>query len=127
VAAWAGAAAEGGHILVGNDFAVTVDQQEFSLALPDSERAALDEIDEDRAGQAPFDRHVLDPGEGFDTVARGADREAEDRVAGGNAESGAQQWLGRIGAAVDDNLLHPQIDVAGEGFLQPGGPAAGFG
>ena len=87
------------------DLAVAVDQHELALVLPDRERAALLQSHDDGAGQAPLDGGVLAPRTGSRCAARASfQREAEDRIALADAERRAQQRLGRVGAALDDDV-----------------------
>ena len=62
--------AEFGDVLVGDDLAVAVDQHELALVLPDGERTAFLQEDDDGAGQPALDGGVLHPGQGFHTLAR---------------------------------------------------------
>ena len=109
---------------------VAVDQHELALVLPDGERPALLQDDDDGAGQPALDGGVLDPGQGLHALARHLDREAEDRIARADAERRAQQRFGRVGAALDHHVGDAQ---AGEGrappkpFAQRGERAAGCG
>ena len=53
--------AELGDVLVGDELTVAIDQHELALVLPDGERAALLQEDDNGAGQPPFDGGVLHP------------------------------------------------------------------
>ena len=96
--------AEFGDVLVGDDLAGAIDQHEFGLVLPDGERTALLQDDDDGAGQPALDGGVLHPGQGSHALARHLDRETQDRIAYAHAKCRAQQRFRRIGATLDHHV-----------------------
>ena len=101
-------------VLVGHHLAVAVDQHEPALVLPDGERAALRPVAPRRCRAAGARPSPGPPRTVSRSLrARRVQREAEDRIALGDAECGAQQRLRRVGAALDHDVAHAQPERRG--------------